>query len=51
MTDDDRLIEVQGTGEQILLCDQMNQLLDLGAGGIRQLFEVQRVAIEAAAAE
>jgi hypothetical protein len=29
----------------------MNQMLDLGSAGIRQLFEVQRVAIEAAAAE
>ena len=52
MTDDDRLIEVQGTGEQRSFSrDQMNQLLDLGAAGIRQLFEVQRLAIEAPAAE
>jgi hypothetical protein len=29
----------------------MNQLLDLGSAGIRQLFDVQRAAIEAAAAE
>jgi ribonuclease PH len=52
MTDDDRLIEVQGTGEQHSFSrDQMNQMLDLGSAGIRQLFEVQRAAIEAAAAE
>jgi ribonuclease PH len=52
MTDDDRLIEVQGTGEQHSFSrDQMNQLLDLGSAGIRQLFDVQRAAIEAAAAE
>jgi len=52
MTDDDRLIEVQGTGEQRSFSrDQMNQMLDLGAAGIRQLFEVQRLAIEAPAAE
>jgi ribonuclease PH len=52
MTDDDRLIEVQGTGEQRSFSrDQMNQMLDLGSAGIRQLFEVQRLAIEAPAAE
>jgi ribonuclease PH len=52
MTDDDRLIEVQGTGEQRSFSrDQMNQMLDLGAAGIRQLFEVQSLAIEAPAAE
>jgi ribonuclease PH len=52
MTDDDRLIEVQGTGEQRSFSrDQMNQMLDLGSAGIRQLFDVQRLAIEAPAAE
>ena len=52
MTDDDRLIEVQGTGEQRSFSrDQMNQMLDLGSAGIRQLFEVQSLAIEAPAAE
>jgi ribonuclease PH len=52
MTDDDRLIEVQGTGEQRSFSrDQMNQMLDLGSAGIRQLFEIQRLAIEAPAAE
>jgi hypothetical protein len=29
----------------------MNQMLDLGSAGIRQLFEIQRLAIEAPAAE
>jgi ribonuclease PH len=48
MTADDRLIEVQGTGEQHSFSrEQMDQMLDLGAGGIRQLFEIQRAAIEA----
>ena len=52
MTDDDRFIEVQGTGEQRSFSrDQMNQMLDLAGGGIRQLFEVQSAAIEAPAAE
>jgi ribonuclease PH len=52
MTDDDRLIEVQGTGEQRSFSrDQMNQMLDLGSAGIRQLFEIQRQAIDAPAAE
>ena len=48
MTADDRLIEVQGTGEQHSFSrDQMDQMLELGAAGIRQLFEIQRAAIEA----
>jgi ribonuclease PH len=48
MTADDRLIEVQGTGEQHSFSrEQMDQMLELGAGGIRQLFEIQRAAIEA----
>jgi ribonuclease PH len=52
MTDDEGLIEVQGTGEQRSFSrDQMNQMLDLGSAGIRQLFELQRAAIEAPAAE
>ncbi len=52
MTDDDRFIEVQGTGEQHSFSrDQMNKMLDLAAGGIRQLFEIQQTAIEAPAAE
>ncbi len=52
MTDADRLIEVQGTGEQRSFSrEQMNQMLDLAAGGIHQLFEVQRAAVEAPPAE
>ena len=52
MTDDDRFIEVQGTGEQRSFSrEQMNQMLDLADAGIRQLFEVQAAAVAAAAAE
>lgn len=52
MTDDDRFIEVQGTGEQRSFSrEQMNQMLDLAAAGIRQLFEVQAAAVGAPAAE
>jgi ribonuclease PH len=52
MTDDDRFIEVQGTGEQHAFTrDQMNQMLDLAGAGIRQLFDLQQAAIEAPAAE
>jgi ribonuclease PH len=47
MTDDDRLIEVQGTAEQgSFTRQQMDQMIDLAAAGIRQLFEIQRAAIE-----
>ena len=52
MTDGEGLIEVQGTAEQRSFSrDQMNQMLDLGAAGIRQLFDLQQAAIEAPAAE
>ena len=52
MTDADRFIEVQATGEQRSFSrDQMNQMLDLAAAGIRQLFELQRAAVEAPPAE
>ena len=52
MTDADRFIEVQGTGEQRSFSrEQMNQMLDLAAGGIHQLFDVQRAAVEAPPAE
>jgi ribonuclease PH len=52
MIDDDRFIEVQGTGEQRSFSrEQMDQMLDLAAGGIRQLFEIQRSAIDAPPAE
>jgi ribonuclease PH len=52
MIDGDRFIEVQGTGEQRSFSrEQMDQMLDLAAGGIRQLFEIQRSAIDAPPAE
>lgn len=52
MTNDERFIEVQGTGEQHSFSrEQMNQMLDLAAAGINQLFDIQRAAIEAPAAE
>ncbi len=48
MTDDDRLIEVQGTAEHGAFTRQeMDQMIDLAAAGIRQLFTLQRAAIEA----
>ena len=48
MTDDDRLIEVQGTAEHgAFTRQQMDQMVDLAAAGIRQLFAIQRTAIEA----
>ena len=48
MTDDDRLIEVQGTAEHGAFSrQQMDQMIDLGAAGIRQLFALQRIAIDA----
>jgi ribonuclease PH len=50
MTDDDRLIEVQGTAEHgAFTRPQMDQMVDLAAAGIRQLFTLQRTAIEAPA--
>jgi ribonuclease PH len=50
MTDDDRLIEVQGTAEHGAFSRaQMDQMVDLAAAGIRQLFALQRSAIEAPA--
>jgi ribonuclease PH len=52
MTDDERFVEVQGTAEHRAFDRaQMNQVIDLAAAGIRQLFELQRAAIEAPAAE
>ena len=43
MTDDGRLIEVQGTAEHgAFTRQQMDQMVDLAAAGIRQLFELQR---------
>jgi ribonuclease PH len=48
MTDNDRFVEVQGTGEQKAFDrDQMNRMVDLAAAGIHQLFDLQQAAIEA----
>jgi ribonuclease PH len=52
MMDDDRFVELQGTGEQKAFSrEQMNQMVDVAAAGIRQLFELQRQAIEAPTTE
>jgi len=52
MTDADRFIEVQGTAEQRAFSrEQMDAMLELAAGGIRHLFEIQRTAVEAPAGE
>jgi ribonuclease PH len=52
MTDDERFVEVQGTAEHKAFDrTQMNAMIDLAAAGIRQLFELQRAAIDAPAAE
>ena len=52
MLDDGRFVEVQGTAEQTpFSAAQMNELVSLAAAGIRQLFELQREAIAAPAAE
>jgi ribonuclease PH len=52
MTSEERFVEVQGTAEhQSFDRAQMNQMIDLAAAGIRQLFEIQRKAIESPAAE
>ena len=48
MASDDRFLEVQGTAEhRAFERSQMNQMIDLAAAGIRQLFELQRTAVEA----
>jgi ribonuclease PH len=52
MTDDDRFVEVQGTAEHRSFArEQMDAMVDLAAAGIRQLFALQRTAIEAPAGE
>ena len=52
MTDDDRFVEVQGTAEHRSFDRaQMNGMVDLAAAGIRQLFTLQRQAIEATPGE
>jgi len=52
MTDDDRFVEVQGTAENAAFTrQQMDQMIDLAAAGIRQLYALQRAAIDTTAAE
>ena len=52
MLEDDSFVEIQGTAEQRAFTrQQMNEMLDLAAAGIRQLFELQRSAVEAPRAE
>ena len=49
MTEQGEFVEVQGTGEAHPFTRQeMNEILDLSEGGIRQLFELQRQALAAA---
>jgi ribonuclease PH len=52
MLDDGRFVEVQGTAEQTPFSgEQMAEMMGLAAAGIRQLYELQREAIAAPAAE
>ena len=49
MLGDGRFVEIQGTAEHgAFTREQLSQLVDLATGGIRQLFELQVTAIEAA---
>ncbi len=47
MTEDSRLIEIQGTGgeESTFTRDELNILLDLGEKGIKELIEMQSIAL------
>ncbi len=46
MTEDSRLIEIQGTGEESTFTrDELNILLDLGEKGIKELIEMQSIAL------
>jgi ribonuclease PH len=48
MTDDLRLIEVQGTGEEATFSEEeMATMLQLGKKGIAELIEAQRAALDA----
>ena len=48
MTADGRLVEVQATAERVPFDrDRLDELLDLGAGGIEQLAARQREAVDA----
>jgi ribonuclease PH len=52
MLDDGRFVEIQGTAEQTPFSgEQMGEMVSLAAAGIRQLYELQREAIAAPAAE
>ncbi|MGH2463342.1 MAG: ribonuclease PH [Candidatus Limnocylindria bacterium] len=52
MLDDGRFVEIQGTAEQTPFnSEQMTEMVTLAAAGIRQLYELQRQAIAAPAAE
>jgi ribonuclease PH len=52
MLGDGRFVEVQGTAEhQAFSREQMDQMVELAGAGIRQLFDLQRAAVEATAAE
>lgn len=52
MLEDGRFVEVQGTAEQTPFSgEQMAEMVSLAAAGIRQLYELQREAIAAPAAE
>ena len=52
MTDDERFVELQGTAEHRAFDRaQMNQMVDLASAGIKQLFALQRSAIDAPASE
>jgi ribonuclease PH len=52
MTDDERFVELQGTAEHKAFDrGQMNQMVDLAAAGIKQLFVLQRSAIDTSASE
>ena len=49
MTDQGEFVEVQGSAEDCPFSrDEMNHLLDLAAGGIQRLLEMQRAAVAAA---
>jgi ribonuclease PH len=49
MTEKGEFVEVQGTGESHPFTrDEMNEILDLSEGGIRQLFELQKEALASA---
>jgi ribonuclease PH len=52
MLGDGRFVEVQGTAEhQAFSREQMDQMVELAGAGIRQLFDLQRAAVEATSAE